>query len=277
MTSLALPAALHRPGPWDEALRRQPVLARFGAALILLTSVALLLQLVDQRTLASGANIWVKPAKFLFSTGLFALTAAWFFGYMREERRGSRTMRVTVAVLVASTVLELAYILFQAAQAGESHFNLSSPFTAIMYALMGLFALLLIGTTLPMAWEIARRPAPGLERDFTAAVAIGLVLTFLLGAGLGFYMSSQPGHAVGAVGGQVPVFGWNRSGGDLRVAHFLAIHAQQAIPLLAAGLAGLGLPPPARRLALAAGTVAYIALTLGVFAGAVAGRPLLPL
>ncbi len=47
-------------------------------------------------------------------------------------------------------------------------------------------------------------------------------------------MSQQAGHAVGAEGGQVPLFGWNRSGGDLRVAHFLGIHAEQAIPLLAA-------------------------------------------
>jgi hypothetical protein len=262
-------------GLWDEALRRQPVLARFGAALILLTLVALSLQLADPRTLASGTNVWVKPAKFLFSTGVFALTAAWFFGYMRDARRGSRAMRWTVAVLVVSTTLELAYILFQAAQAGESHFNFSSPFTIAMYALMGLFALLLTGTALPMAWEIARRPAPGLQPEFAAAVATGLVLTFLLGAGLGGYMSAQPGHAVGAVGGQVPIFGWNRSGGDLRVAHFLGIHAEQAIPLLGAALAGLA--PERRRLALAAGTVLYVAVTLGVFAAAVAGRPLLPL
>ena len=28
---------------------------------------------------------------------------------------------------------------------------------------MGLFAVLLVGTTLPLAWEIARRPAAGLR------------------------------------------------------------------------------------------------------------------
>jgi hypothetical protein len=145
----------------------------------------------------------------------------------------------------------------------------------MMYGLMGLFAVLITGTTLPMAWEIARRPAPGLAPEMRAAAIAGLLLTFVLGAGMGGYMSAQPGHAVGAVGGQVPVFGWNRSGGDLRIAHFLGIHAEQAIPLLALTLAPLA--KPLRRWGLAVGTAAYCGITFAIFAQAVAGRPLLPL
>ena len=45
------------------------------------------MQAVDPRTLDSGVSVWVKPAKFLVSVGVFALTAAWFFGYVRPERR----------------------------------------------------------------------------------------------------------------------------------------------------------------------------------------------
>jgi hypothetical protein len=73
----------------------------------------------------------------------------------------------------------------------------------------------------------------------------------------------------------VPVFGWNRSGGDLRIAHFLGIHAEQAIPLLGAVLAAVA--PRFRLWGLVAGTFAYCALTLAIFAQAVAGRPLFPL
>jgi hypothetical protein len=274
MTSLALPFRAPASGLWDELHRRQPTLARFGAALLALTAITLLLQAVDARTLASGVNVWVKPAKFAFSLGVFTLTAGWFFGYMREERRGSALMRGTVAVLLVSITLEYAYVLFQAAQAAESHFNFTSAFTSTMYGLMGLFAVLLTGTTLPMAWEIGRRPAPGLAPELRCAVVTGLLLTFLLGAGLGGYMSAQPGHSVGATGGAVPVFGWNRSGGDLRIAHFLGIHAEQAIPLLALLLAPLA--PAVRRTGLIAGTAAYCALTFAIFAQAVSGRPLLP-
>lgn len=274
MTALALKPP--RPAPLvAEFNRRHPLLARYGLAMLALGAVAMALQVLDPRTLASGVGIWVKPAKFFVSVGVFALTAAWFMGYVRPERRGSLLMRGTVVALIASGSFELAYIVFQAAQGLESHFNVGTPFHAIMYALMGLGAVILTATTLPLAWEIARRPAPGLQRSFVAAVTIGLILTFALGGMLGGYMSSQTGHAVGQTGGSVPIFGWNRLGGDLRVAHFLGIHAEQAIPLLAAAVAAL--PSAARWAAVLAGSMAYAALTLAMFFQAVAGRALLPL
>ena len=274
MTALALDPP--RPSQLlAEFDRRHRPLTRYGLVMLALGAVAIALQFVDPRALASGVGIWVKPAKFFVSVGVFALTAAWFMGYVRPERRASPLMRGTAAALIASGTFELAYIVFQAAQGLESHFNTGTPFHAVMYALMGLGAVILTATTLPLAWEIARRPAPGLQRSFVAAVVIGLILTFILGGWMGGYMSSQTGHAVGQIGGSVPLFGWNRLGGDLRVAHFLGIHAEQAIPLLAAAVAGAS--ARFRWAALLAGSVAYAALTLAIFFQAVAGRALLPL
>lgn len=253
---------------------RHRLLTRYGLVMLALGILAMLLQIVDPRVLSSGVNVWVKPAKFFISVSIFAFTAAWFMGYVRPERRNSPLMRGTVAALITSGTFELAYICFQAAQGLESHFNIGTPLHTVMYALMGLGALILTATTLPMAWEIARRPAPGLQSSFVAAVAIGLVLTFALGATLGGYMSSQAGHSVGQVGGSVPLFGWNRLGGDLRIAHFLGIHAEQAIPLLGAAVAAL--PVRARWAAVLGGSAAYAALTLAIFFQAVAGRALIP-
>jgi hypothetical protein len=261
--------------PFVELLARQRTLARFGGGLLILAAVTLMLQAIDPRVLASGINVWVKPTKFLFSVGVFALTAAWFFGYVRPERRASWPMRVTVAVLVLTATFELVWIAWQGANGLESHFNNDTVFYDVMFSLMGLFALLLTGTALPLAWEIARRPAPGVPRDFAAAVVAGLVLTFLLGVGFGTAIAMNGAHSVGAEGGAVPIFGWNRSGGDLRIAHFLGIHAEQAIPLLALLLGGLGAAK--RRTLLVAGTAAYAAVAFAVYLQAAAGRPLLPL
>ena len=275
MASRALPIPALPFNPLAELIARNRRLALYGLTLLAIALGTAAMQALDPRVLESGVNVWVKPTKFLVSVGVFALTAAWFFGYVRPERRETRSMRWTAAALILAGTFELAWIGWQASQGLESHFNHDTPFYDMMYSLMGLFAVVLIGTTLPLAWEIGRRPAPGLRRDFVAAVVIGLLLTVLLGGGLGGYMSAQPGHNVGATGGHVPLFGWNRSGGDLRVAHFLGIHAQQAIPILAALVGGLA----ARRrwTLLAAGTGAYVAVTIAIFAQAVAGRPLLPL
>ena len=274
MTALALTAPIGRLPILSELFERQRTLALYGLATLLLAFPVLALQGVDPRTLHE-VSVWVKPAKFLLSVGIFSLTAAWFWGYVRPERRDGRTMRWTARILIASASFELLYIGLQAARGLDSHFNFSSAFHIIMYALMGIAALILTATTLPLAWEIAKRPRAGLSRDFVAALVIGLLLTFLLGAGLGFYMSQTAGHSVGAEGGRVLFFGWNRSGGDLRIAHFLGIHAQQAIPLLAVLVAGWRVQ--ARWAALGAGTLTYVTLTLAIFAQAVAGQPLLPL
>lgn len=255
-----------------ELDRRQHLLARYGLALLVLAVPAFVAQLVDPRTI-HGVGLWVKPTKFLVSIGVYAITMAWFAGYIRPERRSAPIVRAAVVMIIAAGTLELAWIGWQAAHGLDSHFNRSTPFFAVMYGLMGLFAVLLTATAPMFAWEIARRPTPGLRSDFRAAVVAGLVLTFALGAGFGIYMSAQTGHAVGAEGGHVPLMGWNRSGGDLRVAHFLGIHAQQAIPLLALLLTSLR--PQARWALLGGGTAAYALITVCVFVQAIGGQALI--
>jgi hypothetical protein len=276
MSSLALnPGAPLRFRLLDALLERQRALALYGLFVLLLSLPVMMLQAADPRVLESGVSVWLKPAKFLVSVGIFSLTSAWFFGYVRAERRSAAPMRAVVAVTILSASLELAWIGWQASQGLESHFNTGSIFHAVMYAMMGVFAVLLVGTTLPLAWEIARRPAAGLRPDFAAAVVIGLVMTFALGGAFGGYMSAQTGHAVGLEEGRVALFGWNRSGGDLRVAHFLGIHAEQALPILAGVVAPL--KARLRWMLILGGAAAYASLTLAVFLQAIAGRPLLPL
>jgi hypothetical protein len=271
MSSLVLRPHSRAAGLLDDLLARHRALALYGIAMLALGLFAIALQPLDPRLLASGVNVWVKPAKFFLSVGVFALTAAWFFGLVRPQRRHAPALRAAAAVLIGAASFELAYIAWQAAHAQESHFNTATPFHAVLYALMGIGALLLVATTLPLAWEIARRPAPGLQGSFVAAAVAGLVVTFVLGGGLALYMSGHGSHAVGAEGGHLPVFGWNRQGGDLRIAHFLGIHAEQALPLLGALAAPLA--ARTRAIIVAAGTAAYGAATLAVFLQALAAQP----
>lgn len=169
---------------------------------------------------------------------------------------------------------ELFWITWQAAHGTHSHFNTTTPMSSLMYTLMGMAIIVAIGALPLMAWEVARRPAPGLQPDYVAAVVLGLGLSFLLGGTFAGFMASYPtGHVVGAEGGHFPVFGWNREGGDLRVAHFFGLHFMQALPMLAALVAPL--PAFWRWFALVTGTIAGGALTVLVFFQALAGQPFL--
>jgi hypothetical protein len=256
-----------------QLFSRQPVLVAFACLNFIGLAVMLVLQHVDPRQL-DGVEVWVKPAKFFLSVGVYSLTLAWFFGYVREDRRGKANMQFVVWASVLLMAFENFWITWQAGHAVRSHFNTSSTFAIVMYSLMGVAIITTIAGLLVLAWEITWRPIEGLRPDYQAAVVLGLVLTFFLGGGLGGYMSQQPFHTMGAVGGHFPVFGWNRQGGDLRVAHFFGMHIMQFLPILMAAVAPL--PKGVRWGVLGAGVISSVGVTVFVFIQALNGQPFLP-
>lgn len=235
----ALPPASKEWSPkrvWLELLSRQSTLAWFGLSLWLAMVPTLLAWGLDERTLRE-VNVWTKPLKFMASVGLFSITTAWFVGLLAPERRRTRLVRVVVAVIIATGLFEVGYITWQAAWGQASHYNADTLLHQVMYALMGLGALLLTATQPLLAWQIWQDGRPQDASIWRDAVVAGLVATFVLGAGVGGLLGGlQPPEGAG-----LPVVGWHLSGGDLRPAHFLGIHSQQLIPLAGALLAGAGL------------------------------------
>lgn len=240
------------------------------------------LALHDPRTII-GVSVWDKPLKFELSIAIFLLMAGWVF--TRLPAGWGRTFwgRYTVWASLPPALFEIGYIVFRASRGEASHFNQSSLTAIVMYAFMGVGALALSSTALVQGVAVLR--SPGTAQDsggdspvFRAALGWGLVLTFVLGASLGGYMSSQTGHWVGGVHSDasgLPLFGWSTTGGDLRPAHFLGIHASQIIPVAALILIGLF----GKRAGLLTGlfVAGYVALTLAVFVQALMGLPLIAL
>lgn len=272
MTAIAYPLApAAAVSPLAELRRRHPALASVGLAFVMLAAVSASLSFVDGR-LIDGVSVWAKPAKFFLSSGVLMLSSAWFFGYVRPERRNARSLRLSAELLIGFGVFELAYISFQAAQGARSHFNVADVPHYALYAMMGLAALGMLATKLVLAQEIASRPAEGLSPELKLAVVLGLVLTAILGSLSGISLSANQSHTVGAVGGAAPIFGWNRLGGDLRVAHFFGMHAEQVVPIATAAATAVLGAAWARRVAVAL-AIMIVAVTLAVFVQALLGRP----
>jgi hypothetical protein len=241
-------------------------------------SMALLLGFVaaaalDARTL-DGANVWLKPAKFALSMVVLYATMALVAERMSAPVREGRLMRIVLAVMTVATVGEMGYIAAQAGRGVHSHFSVDTPFTALMYTLMGIGAVALVvcvGIVGVLAWrDLAARFGPGAR--------LGVGLGFVLSAGLTFviagYLGSHGSRFVGTPSPgapTLPLLGWSLEVGDLRPAHFLALHAMQALPLLGLWLDHRGEAGP-RLLWTAA--AAYAALTVGVFVQALMGLPL---
>jgi len=200
---------------------------------------------LDPRVI-TGAPAWLKPAKFAASTAIYTFTLAWMFTYLPDWLRTRRIVgRATAAILI----VEVGAIYVQAWRGTTSHFNVGTPLDAALFAAMG------IGIVLQLLASVVVAVALWRQRFGDAALgwALRLGMTVsIVGASTGGLMTRPTAaqlanarathrmavagaHTVGAPDGEpgLPGTGWSLSHGDLRVPHFLGLHAMQALPMVA--------------------------------------------
>lgn len=247
---------------WEQLRQNQPWLTRYSELLIAVVPMMLLAMALDERQFR-GVSIWLKPLKFVLSTIMFSLTTAWFVGYLPSAVRGARAVRWIVITVIATSLFEVLYIGFQAGIGSASHYNVADRLHATLFVLMAIAAIGLTGTQAALA-VLIRRHSPRTEAALTAVIA--LWLTFILATVSGMML----GGAQPPAGSGVPVLGWHLSGGDIRPAHFLGVHAHQIIPLAGWGITRL-MPSHIRPLVLlfvALYLVSWLMLTLQSFPAA---------
>lgn len=274
-----MPAASSFAGAMRAAPRAlhdaQPHLAA-GALLSLLGLVPVLIALsIDTRTV-NDINIWIKPAKFFVSFVLYLGTLAWVFGQLPRAVQASPSGRAIIRIALAACLLESLWLIAAAVAGVPSHFNRSLIWSAA-YSAAGVGAVAMISVILWQGILVARQPHGVIAPALKTALALGAVIAFAATLATAGYLASGNGHWVGGTrsdAGGLMLFGWSRDGGDLRVAHFFALHAQQALPLF--GLVLVGLRRPNASMVVWLGAVAYVALIGFTFAQALAGAPFLP-
>lgn len=182
---------------------------------------------VDGRTLL-GRSVWLKPWKFAASIAVFTATMGWLLPSLRLGDRAERTVSWVIAGAMTSEIL---LITAQAARGVRSHFNLATTLDASVFALMGISITVSTLAVTYVLWRTLRTP-PAVAPAYRWGISLGL-LVFVLASFEGGLMAARGSHTVGtAVGGEgLPVVNWSLSGGDLRVAHFIGLHALQVLPL----------------------------------------------
>lgn len=217
-------------------------LVLFAASMAVMTAASGVGLLVDDRVLA-GAPIWAKPFKFAVSFVAYALSLAWMLTLTDRGRRAGRRAGTVVAL---ASLGEMVIITGQVIRGKRSHFNVATPFDAALFQVMGATVVVLWAGTLVIAVLLLR--ARIADRASALAVRAGVLLA-LAGAGIGFLMTRPTpeqraadrrgaadvvgAHAVGVPDGgpSMPFTGWSTTGGDLRVPHFVGMHALQVLPL----------------------------------------------
>ncbi|WP_017590768.1 hypothetical protein [Nocardiopsis ganjiahuensis] len=202
---------------------------------------------VDDRTV-NGEAAWLKPAKFSVSIVIYNVTIAWLLSLLTRRPRAGWWLGTVIAVMGAG---EMALIITQVARGQMSHFNNTTPFDAVVYAVMGGMITVLWVATLVLGVILVFQRIR--ERSTTWAIRIGVGIA-LLGMAVGPLMTAPTpaqveefaeggpdaigAHAVGLADGGpgLPLVGWSTVGGDLRVGHFVGIHGLQVIILFALAL-----------------------------------------
>lgn len=221
--------------------------AAFGVVAVLCVAALL----VDHRTL-EGAPVWVKPLKFAISGSLYFLTWSWLVSLLPRFRRTAGLLTNALVVIFTG---EYVLLTFQAARGRASHFNNSTPLDATIYDVMGKMIIGLWLATFALTVLVVFTKVA--DRASFWAVRAGAVLS-LAGISLGMLMTSPTArqlaqwksggtpdmvgaHTVGLADGGpgLPILGWSTVGGDLRIPHFVGMHALQALPLLAIALLAL--------------------------------------
>jgi hypothetical protein len=179
-------------------------------------------------TQVHGVNAWFKPFKFAVSIGLFAWTMAWYCHYLSNF---NETPFNWVVIILFG--FELLYITYQSSQGQISHFNASTSTYSMLYSLMGLAATIVTLYTAYIGLLFFTQTFPDLPNYYIWAIRFG-ILIFVVFSFEGALMGSRMNHSVGAINDNSNWFvvGWSKTVGDLRVSHFIGMHALQLLPFL---------------------------------------------
>jgi len=268
--------------------KTSPELMATAALMLLILAGALVGLVLDPRVI-TGAPAWLKPAKFAVSITIYTVTLAWVFSMIPEW---TRTRRVVGWVTAMTMVIEMAIISAQAWRGTTSHFNVRTATDAALFGIMGLAIVVQTLSTIAVAIALWRHRFDDRALGWALRFGVSITIVGALTGGLmtrptdaqleaaraGQGMTIAGAHTVGAPDGGPGLVGtgWSTEHGDLRVPHFVGLHASQVLLILALLLARgpLSRRPSLRARLVLTAAVSYAALYVILLIQALRGVPL---
>jgi len=255
-----------------EIYRKQPLVTAVAVVHVILALVMLVGLAVDSRSIL-GLNPWLKPFKFSVSIAIYLFTIALFMSYLPLNEKWSVRVGGTIAITM---LIEIILISMQAARGTTSHFNTTTTFDTAVFAVMGIAVAINTLMLVIVLWQyfvLQLELAP----SYLWGIRLGLAI-FIVASFQGFMMASRGAHTVGAAdgGAGLPLVNWSTLHGDLRVAHFVGLHALQIIPLAGYLVSGGNDPGRSSSLSMIAvfGVAGLVAGAMGwMLLQALAGKP----
>jgi hypothetical protein len=248
------------------------ILAAITSSTLIISILGLIFD--PRATAIINTPAWSKLFK--FSVSVLVMTPALIWAIKITEGKTRRIANIAASVIGTMLSLEMILLLIQAIRARPMHFNYTTPLDSALWITMtiGIFTMFAAFVVLLIAvWRGVRQ-----QPVIAWAVKIGMVITAIglitpnLSAGpneaqLKAAQANQPNILFGAhtIGSSsaipdaepgLPLIGWNTKHGDIRIGHFIGLHALQLIPLFGVWLSKRRLLNQNRQLALL-GTVGF--------------------
>lgn len=206
---------------------RNEALFYFGALCLAAACLFLLLSQFTSVTVFQ-VNAWYKPLKFALSTCSLVWAMAWYMHHIPHFNP-----KYVNWLFIALLAFEITYIAYMAAIGQKSHFNVSTTFHAVMFSLMAVAATFVTLLVAYVGFLFFITPNLTLPNHYIWSIRLGIFI-FVIFAFQGFAMGAKMSHSIGADNHNSNLFilGWSNQYGDLRIAHFIGMHALQLLPLL---------------------------------------------
>lgn len=223
------------------------ILAAITSATLLISILGLIFD--PRATAIINTPAWSKLFKFSVSTLL--MTPALIWAIKITEGKTRRTANIAASVIGTMLSLEMILLLIQATRARPMHFNYTTALDSVLWIIMtvGIFTMFAAFVVLLIAvWRGVRQ-----QPVIAWAIRIGMVITAVglmtpnlstspNTAQINALKAKQPNILLGAhtIGSSsatpdaepgLPLIGWNTKHGDIRIGHFIGLHALQLIPL----------------------------------------------
>ncbi len=198
-----------------------------GLGHLALFVLMLIIAQFDHRQLM-GINLWVKPIKFAISIAIYCLTWPLILQYFPFDKLKKRFANFSVFAMT----FEMMAIATQAARGQLSHYNITGLYNAILFSVMGVVIVFQTIFAIYMGYMFFKVRAVKISPALLWSIRLGIIMACIF-AFEGGIMASRLAHTVGATDGGpgLPLFNWSRIAGDLRIAHFMGLHALQIVPL----------------------------------------------
>lgn len=198
----------------------------------------------------TGAPAWLKPTKFAISIVVYTFTLLWMMSFIDTRKRWrKRFLKVLGWVVIITFAAEWLAIITQVVRGTTSHFNVNTALDATLWSIMAIAIMILFITNILIALLLLRQQFE--NPVFAWGLRLGMVIT-VIGLAQGYLMTSPTAlqmagwrggepisiigaHSVGVPDGGpgLPLVNWSTEGGDLRIGHFVGMHALQVLPFVA--------------------------------------------